>query len=157
MENNLANEVKELWVVYVWWSCVLILKMNALTWFTGRIRATRRVIHSEEDKMWLASTDIILCPTGGGHEDVVRIRNAHQHDLGIVIPYLLIAPIWLTTSPLFPMARLILPAFAVVSILRTLLHIKFVDLHRYCITILSISELCILIYMSVVSAFYYAS
>ncbi|XP_076476316.1 uncharacterized protein LOC117159078 [Bombus vancouverensis nearcticus] len=157
MENNLANEVKELWVVYVWWSCVLILKMNALTWFTGRIRATRRVIHSEEDKMWFASTDIILCPTGGGHEDVVRIRNAHQHDLGIIIPYLLIAPIWLTTSPLFPMARLILPAFAVVSILRTLLHIKFVDLHRYCITILSISELCILIYMSVVSAFYYAS
>lgn len=116
-----------------------------------------QVIHSEEDRMWLASTDIILCPTGGGHEDVVRIRNAHQHDLGIVIPYLLIAPIWLTTSPLFPMARLILPAFAVVSILRTLLHIKFVDLHRYCITILSISELCILIYMSVVSAFYYAS
>lgn len=40
MESNLAAE---LWAAYAWWSCVLVLKMNALTWFTGRIRATRQV------------------------------------------------------------------------------------------------------------------
>ncbi|XP_043518204.1 uncharacterized protein LOC122532997 [Frieseomelitta varia] len=156
MENNLANEMKELWIVYAWWSCVLVLKMNALTWFTGRIRVARRVIHSEEDKIWLEGSDVILCPTGGGHEDVDRIRSAHQYDLATVLPYLLITPIWLTTSPLFPLVRMILPGFAIISISHTLLQMKIVNVHRYCGTILSLSELCILIYMSAVSAFYYA-
>lgn len=114
------------------------------------------MIHSEEDRRWLKGTDIILCPTGGGHVDVDRIRNAHQHDLEIVLPYLLIAPIWLNTSPLFPLARMILPAFAIVSISYTLLHMRIVNVHRYCKIVLSTLELCILIYMSVTSLIHYA-
>ncbi|CAL7945887.1 unnamed protein product [Xylocopa violacea] len=156
MENNLASEPGEPWIVYAWWSCVLILKMNALTWFTGRIRVSRRVIHSEEDRVWLTGPGIILCPTGGGHEDVDRIRSAHRHDLETVLPYLLITPIWLSTSPLFPLARIIPPCFAIVSISYTLLHMKIVDGHRYCKTALSALELCILIYMSAAAAFHYA-
>ncbi|OAD59455.1 hypothetical protein WN48_09093, partial [Eufriesea mexicana] len=156
MASNLANGPADLWTVYAWWSCVLVLKMNALTWFTGQIRVTRRVIHSEEDRMWLKGSDIILCPTAGGHEDVDRIRSAHQHDLETVLPYLLITPIWLSTSPLFPLARMILPGFAVVSILYTLVHTKIVNAHGYCKTILSTFQLCVIIYMSVVSILYYA-
>ena len=114
------------------------------------------MIHSEEDRRWLKGTDIILCPTGGGHVDVDRIRNAHQHDLEIVLPYLLIAPIWLNTSPLFPLARMILPAFAIVSISYTLLHMRIVNAHRYCKILLSTLELCILIYMSVTCLIHYA-
>lgn len=114
------------------------------------------MIHSEEDRRWLKGTDIILCPTGGGHVDVDRIRNAHQHDLEIVVPYLLIAPIWLNTSPLFPLARMILPAFATVSISYTLLHMRIVNVHRYCKIVLSALELCLLIYMSVTSLIHYA-
>lgn len=115
-----------------------------------------QVIHSEEDKIWLEGSDVILCATEGGHEDVDRIRSAHQYDLATVLPYLLITPIWLTTSPLFPVVRMILPGFAVVSISHTLLQMRIVNVHRYCRTILSLLELCILIYMSAVSAFHYA-
>ncbi|XP_076221195.1 uncharacterized protein LOC143174276 [Nomia melanderi] len=148
MEDNLAREARELWAVYAWWSCVLVLKMNALSWFTGRIRVARQVIHSEEDRMWMKGPNIILCPTGGGHEDVDRIRSAHQHDLGTVLAYLLITPIWLCMSPLFPVARMILPCFAIVNILYTLAHMEIGGRHRYCKTILSAFELCILIFVS---------
>ncbi|CAK9800320.1 hypothetical protein ANTPLA_LOCUS2378 [Anthophora plagiata] len=156
MENNLVNDARELWVVYAWWSCVLVLKMNTLTWFTGRIRVTRQVIHSEEDRMWLKGPDVILCPNGGGHEDVDRIRSAHRHDLETVLPYLLITPIWLSTSPLFPVARAILPSFAIVSVSYTILHMKIVNLHDYCKTILSVLQYSVLIYMSAVSVVHYA-
>ncbi|XP_017883226.1 prostaglandin E synthase-like [Ceratina calcarata] len=156
MVNNLASQPRELWAVYAWWSCVLVLKMNALTWFTGQIRVARQVIHSEEDRMWFNGPDVILCPTGGGHEDVDRIRSAHRHDLETVLTYLLITPIWLSTSPSFPLARLILPCFAIVSVSRTLLHMKTVNLHRSCKTILSALEYSILIYMSVEAALHYA-
>ncbi|XP_033338767.1 uncharacterized protein LOC117227540 [Megalopta genalis] len=148
MEDHFALEAKELWAVYAWWSCVLVLKMNSLSWFTGRIRVSRQVIHSEEDRMWMKGPNIILCPTGGGHEDVDRIRSAHQHDLGTALLYLLITPIWLCTLPPFPVARTILPCFAIVSILYTLAHMEIGNPHRYCKTILAVVELCILICMS---------
>ena len=119
-----------------------------------------QVIHSEEDKIWFEGSDIILCPTGDGHKDVKRIRSVHQYNLVTVLSYLLITPIWLTTSPLFPVARMILPGFAIVNISHTLLQMKIVNVHRYwraiVTAILPLSELCTLIYMSAVSAFYYA-
>ncbi|XP_076632285.1 prostaglandin E synthase [Colletes latitarsis] len=157
MDYNLARETKELWAIYAWWSCVLVLKMNALTWFTGRIRVTRQVIHSEEDRMWMKGPDIIFCPTGGGHEDVDRIRSAHRHDLGTVLPFLLIAPIWLSASPLYPVARSILPCFATVNVSYTLVHMEIVNVHRHCKMILSAVELCILICMSAMSVLHYAN
>ncbi|KAG7201439.1 hypothetical protein KM043_004199 [Ampulex compressa] len=93
---GLADEAKdELWSIYACCSCVLVLKMMSLTWFTGQVRCAKQVIHSEEDRMWMKSSDVTLCPSGGGHPDVERIRRAHRYDLEIVFPYLLIAPIWL--------------------------------------------------------------
>ncbi|XP_076245077.1 prostaglandin E synthase [Calliopsis andreniformis] len=157
MENNIAHDTKQLWAVYAWWSCVLVLKMNALTWFTGRIRVARQVIHSEEDRMWMKGPNVILCPTGGGHEDVDRIREAHRHDLETVLPYLLITPIWLSTSPSFPLARMILTCFAIVSILYTLVHMQILNVHHYFKAILSALELSILIYISIASVCHYAN
>ncbi|XP_076178498.1 prostaglandin E synthase [Ptiloglossa arizonensis] len=157
MDHDLAPEDRELWAIYIWWSCVLVLKMNALTWFTGRIRLARQVIHSEEDRVWMKGPDIILCPTGGGHEDVDRIRGAHRHDLETVLPFLLIAPLWLCASPLFPVARTILPSFAITSVLRTLVQMKIVNAPRCCETVLFVVELCILIFVSTVSTIHYAN
>ena len=157
MENNIAHETKELWTVYAWWSCVLALKMYSLAWFTGRIRVAKQVIHSEEDRMWMKGPNVILCHTGGGHEDVDRIRSAHRHDLETLLPYLLIMPIWLYTSPSFPLARTILPCFAIVSILYTLLHMRIVNPHRYCKTILSALEFCTLASVSAMSVHHYAN
>jgi len=31
------------WSIYAWWSCVLVLKMMLLTWYTGRIRVREQV------------------------------------------------------------------------------------------------------------------
>lgn len=44
LANVSANEAKdELWAIYAWWSCVLVLKMMSLSWFTGRIRVEKQV------------------------------------------------------------------------------------------------------------------
>ncbi|XP_003706418.1 prostaglandin E synthase [Megachile rotundata] len=154
MENNLA---KELWSIYACWSCVLALKMFSLAWFTGRIRVHRQVIHSEEDRMWMKGPNIILCSTAGGHEDVDRIRSAHRHDLETVLPYLLITAIWLNTSPLYLVAKTILPCFPIFSISYTLMHMDIVNIPRYCKTILFAFEVSILIFMSAMSLRYYLS
>ncbi|XP_078032986.1 uncharacterized protein LOC144467875 [Augochlora pura] len=147
MEQRFPDDASKLWAAYAWWSCVLVLKMNCLSWVTGRIRVNRQVIHSEEDRMWMKGPNIILCPTGGGHKDVDRIRSAHRHDLGAALLYLLITPIWLCTSPPYPIARTILPCFAIASILYTIAHMEIGSPHRYCKTILAAVELCILISM----------
>ncbi|XP_076280551.1 uncharacterized protein LOC143209135 [Lasioglossum baleicum] len=56
MEDNFARDAKELWAVYAWWSCVLVLKMNALSWFTGRIRVSRQ----KKEKWLCTSLQLIL-------------------------------------------------------------------------------------------------
>lgn len=98
----------------------------------------------------------ILCPTGGGHEDLDRIRSAHRHDLETVLPYLLITPIWLNTSPMCPVAKTIPRCFAILSVSYTLMHMEIVNVPRYCKTILFALEACILIFMSAVCALYYS-
>jgi len=39
--NETKNELW--WSIYAWWSCVLVLKMMLLTWYTGRIRVREQV------------------------------------------------------------------------------------------------------------------
>ncbi|KAK1127264.1 hypothetical protein K0M31_003808 [Melipona bicolor] len=156
--DNIANKTNEHWAIHTWWSCILILKMNSLTWLTGRVRLARRVIHSEEDRVWFENSDVTLSSTGDGHVDLDRIRSMHRYDLATVLPYLLITPIWLITSPSIVAVRTILPCFTIINLSHTLLYTKpTIDIkRRYCMTILSLMQFCILFYMSVVSTLYYA-
>ncbi|KAK2582155.1 hypothetical protein KPH14_004514 [Odynerus spinipes] len=123
--NPIEEELNEkLWTIYAWWASVLILKMMSLTWITGRVRVAKQVIHSEEDSIWMKGGHVILCPSGGGHPAVDRIRSAHYNDLAIVLPYLLIVPIWLTTLPSFLTARTLMLCFATSNVLSTLMQLE---------------------------------
>ncbi|XP_047370825.1 uncharacterized protein LOC124957695 isoform X1 [Vespa velutina] len=121
------EQEQKLWTIYAWWASVLILKMMSLTWITGRVRVAKQVIHSEEDRIWMKGNQVIMCPNGGGHPAVDRIRSAHYNDLAIVLPYLLIVPIWLNTSPCFFSARTIMLIFAISNILSTLMHLEIIE------------------------------
>ncbi|XP_043499818.1 uncharacterized protein LOC122522647 [Polistes fuscatus] len=129
---NDEGQGEKLWTIYAWWASVLILKMMSLTWITGRVRVAKQVIHSEEDRMWMKGNHVILCPSGGGHPAVDRIRSAHYNDLAIVLPYLLIVPIWLDTSPSFFPARAIMLCFAISNIFSTLMHLEIVETPNIC-------------------------
>ncbi|XP_077258788.1 uncharacterized protein LOC143895498 isoform X2 [Temnothorax americanus] len=45
LANATANETKDelWWSIYAWWSCVLVLKMMLLTWYTGQIRVREQI------------------------------------------------------------------------------------------------------------------
>lgn len=129
-EEESLNE--KLWTIYAWWASVLILKMMSLTWITGRVRVAKQVIHSEEDSIWMKGSNVILCPNGGGHPAVDRVRSAHYNDIAIVLPYLLVVPIWLNTLPSFFMARTIMLCFATSNLLSTLMHLEVLEAPDMC-------------------------
>ncbi|XP_015111080.1 prostaglandin E synthase [Diachasma alloeum] len=97
--NGTYTIPEEFQSLYAWWGSILILEMMVLIWFTGQTRVKTQTIHSEEDRRWLENPNVTLHPNGGGHPSVHRIRSAHFNDLKIILPFLLMTPIWLTTSP----------------------------------------------------------
>ncbi|KAL6264422.1 hypothetical protein P5V15_004531 [Pogonomyrmex californicus] len=158
LANASGNETKELWwSIYAWWSCVLVLKMMLLTWFTGQIRVREQVIHSEEDRMWMTKKpEIILCTTGDGHPDVIRIRSAHRHDLETVLPFIVFTPLWLNVETCNSMVKILIPCFALVSILYTLVHMQLLQM-SYLWKLSSLATLyCIVIYICTIAAVRYS-
>ncbi|EFN85000.1 uncharacterized protein LOC105182768 [Harpegnathos saltator] len=147
-----ANEAKdELWAIYAWWSCVLVLKMMSLTWFTGLIRVKKQVIHSEEDRMWMLKPDIILCPTGDGHPDVIRIRSAHRKDLETVLLFLVFSPLWLNVETCRSTVKILIPSFSLSSILYTILHMNLIQMSSFYKDAFSIILCLILTYICAIA------
>ncbi|XP_012273734.1 uncharacterized protein LOC105696116 [Orussus abietinus] len=138
---------EEIWSIYAWWGSVLVLQLMTLTWITGRIRVKRKVIHSEEDKMWFTGSDVILCPTGGGHPEVDHVREGHRNDIEIIVTFLLIVPIWLSTNPSFHVAKTLLRCFPISKILHTALYMNIFYMKEFYQTILLGIAYCILGYI----------
>lgn len=80
----------------------------------------------------MKGSNVILCPNGGGHPAVDRVRSAHYNDIAIVLPYLLVVPIWLNTLPSFFMARTIMLCFATSNLLSTLMHLEVLEAPDMC-------------------------
>ncbi|XP_012536335.1 prostaglandin E synthase [Monomorium pharaonis] len=158
LANVTANETKKelWWSIYAWWSCVLVLKMMLLMWFTGRIRVREQVIHSEEDRMWMTKkADIILCPTGDGHADVIRIRSAHRHDVETILPFLFVTPLWLNVETCNSTVKILIPGFALASILYTLVYMQLIQMSVRWKFSFYVTMYCILIYISTITAVRY--
>ncbi|XP_014479835.1 PREDICTED: uncharacterized protein LOC106747073 [Dinoponera quadriceps] len=148
LANASANEAKdELWAIYAWWSCVLVLKMMSLTWFTGRVRVEKQVIHSEEDRIWMLKPDVILCPTGDGHPDVIRIRSAHRKDLETILIFLVFSPLWLNIETCISTVKILIPSFSLSSIFYTILHMQLLQMPPFYKVVLSTTMFLILTYI----------
>ncbi|XP_071628391.1 prostaglandin E synthase isoform X1 [Temnothorax americanus] len=159
LANATANETKDelWWSIYAWWSCVLVLKMMLLTWYTGQIRVREQVIHSEEDRMWMTKKpDIILCPTGDGHPDVIRIRNAHRNDVETVLPFMVFTPLWLHVETCNSTVKILIPAFALASILYTLVYMQLLRMSVFWKLSLYVTLYCILTYICTIAAVRYS-
>ncbi|XP_011304038.1 prostaglandin E synthase-like [Fopius arisanus] len=112
--------------LYSWWGSILILEMMVLIWFTGQARVKTQTIHSEEDRRWIENSNVTLHPSGDGHPSVDRLRNAHFNDLKIILPFLLMTPIWLTTSPHPVIGKLFIRVFSMCKIFHTLFSINLI-------------------------------
>lgn len=159
LTNITANETKNYdlwWSIYAWWSCVLVLKMMLLTWYTGQIRVREQVIHSEEDRMWMKKkSSIILCPSGDGHSDVSRIRSAHRKDLETVLPFIIFTPLWLNVETCNSTMRILIPGFALINILYTLVHMQLLQVSALWKHYSSMILYCILIYICAITTMRY--
>ncbi|CAL1684180.1 unnamed protein product [Lasius platythorax] len=155
--TTVSETTNELWwSIYAWWSCVLVLKMMLLTWYTGQIRVREQVIHSEEDRMWMKKkSNIILCPTGDGHSDVIRIRSAHRKDLETVLPFIVFTPLWLNVETCNFMVKILIPGFALISILYTLMHMQLLQMSAIWKFYSSMILYCILTYICAIAAVRY--
>ncbi|XP_050461737.1 uncharacterized protein LOC126856861 [Cataglyphis hispanica] len=158
LTNATANVVKnELWwSIYAWWTCVLVCKMMLLTWYTGQIRYRKQVIHSEEDRMWMKKkSNIILHPAGNGHLDVIRIRSAHRKDLETVLPFIVFTPFWLNVETCNSTVKILIPSFALISILYTLVHMQLLRMFTSWKFYLSMTLYLILTYICAIAAVRY--
>lgn len=116
-----------------------------------------QVIHSEEDRMWMTKkADIILCSTGDGHPDVIRIRSAHQHDLETVLPFIIFTPLWLNVETCNSTVKLLIPCFGLASILYTLVYMQLLQMSVVWKLSLFIILYCILTYICTIAAVRYS-
>lgn len=116
-----------------------------------------KVIHSEEDRMWMTKKpDIILCPTGDGHPDVIRIRNAHRHDLETVLPFIIFTPLWLHVETCNSTVKILIPGFVLASIFYTLVHMQLLRMSVLYKLFLSVILYCILTYICTITAVRYS-
>ncbi|XP_043280026.1 uncharacterized protein [Venturia canescens] len=109
------------------WACLMILQCLAFAWFTGRSRVRHEVIHSEEDKMWLKNPKTKITSNFCCHPEVRHLRSGHLRNLEMIMPYLLMTPIWLSTSPSRLVAKIILHSFPIFAITDSLLYMNLVE------------------------------
>ncbi|XP_046435525.1 microsomal glutathione S-transferase 1-like [Neodiprion fabricii] len=146
----------ESWLCYVWWSNVLIIKMMIFTWCTGRLRVSRKVIHSEADRMFIKEPGVILDPTGGGHPDIDRIRAAHRSDVETVLPFLLMGLIWLETSPSVDLVKLVIRSFSLARIFHGLFYMDVIPVHQLVKVFTSLFSYLVAAYIALSCLVHYA-
>ncbi|XP_011688286.1 PREDICTED: uncharacterized protein LOC105450236 [Wasmannia auropunctata] len=154
LANGTINEKYELWwSIYAWWSALLTLKMMWLTWQTGQIRWKKQIIHSEEDRMWMMKEkDITLCTTGDGHPDVIRIRSAHRRDVETVCTFMIFVPLWLSVETCNSTVKILIPGFALINILYTLIYLQILRMSVIWKTSSAVISYCILTYICTITA-----
>lgn len=106
--------------------------------------------------MWLENPAVDLHPNGGGHPDVERIRSAHFNDVKIILPFLLITPLWLMSSPSSFIAKTVIRTFSLCKLLHTVCYMDLIKAESLEL-ILYIICYCLLLYVCGVSSQFYVS
>ncbi|XP_058834916.1 microsomal glutathione S-transferase 1-like [Topomyia yanbarensis] len=91
----LDNLDTELFRTYAFWSVILVLKMLALSQLTSLTRVRKKVFANREDAATISPT---LKPKFDDPH-VERVRRAHRNDLENILPFFLVAFLYLLTRP----------------------------------------------------------
>lgn len=106
--------------------------------------------------MWMKKkSNIILHPAGNGHPDVIRIRSAHRKDLETVLSFIVFTPLWLNVETCNSTVKILIPSFALTSILYTLVHMQLLRMSTSWKFYLSMIMYLILIYICAIAAVRY--
>lgn len=111
--------------LYMICALLLVLKMLALAAYTSSLRMRKHVYAAPEDYAFQgkpASTRI--------DPDVERARRAHRNDLENVLPFLVLAPIYVAAGPTPVGAWVCFVGFTTARILHTLFYLREAMPHR---------------------------
>ncbi|XP_065083894.1 microsomal glutathione S-transferase 1-like [Ochlerotatus camptorhynchus] len=95
MTNILDQMDPELFRTYAFWSVILVLKMVLMTLLTTLNRFRKMAFCNPEDT---ASISRKLKPKFDD-PDVERVRRAHRNDLENILPFFVVAFLYLLTNP----------------------------------------------------------
>jgi glutathione S-transferase len=62
------------------------------------------------------------------NQAVERVRRAHQNDLENIVPFFVLAPLYLTTGPQAPLANNLFRVFTAARILHTIVYLNKVEI-----------------------------
>ncbi|XP_035783123.1 microsomal glutathione S-transferase 1-like isoform X1 [Anopheles albimanus] len=103
---------------YVFWSCVLLVKLSLMPLLTAINRFRKQAFANPEDS---AAISRKLKPKFDD-PDVERVRRAHRNDLENILPFFVIGFLYLLTNPAPTLAINLYRLVAVSRILHTLVY-----------------------------------
>ena len=107
---------KDLFSAYAFYAGVVTLKMVIMSFLTARQRFSNKTFISPEDVRRPGSK----C---GVHEDVERVRRAHQNDIENIPPFLILGFLYMFTNPAHATALLCYRLFAGARILHSIVYL----------------------------------
>nr|ACO14959.1 Microsomal glutathione S-transferase 1 [Caligus clemensi] len=111
----------DLWASYCFYGGLILLKLVVMSPLAGLSRMKKKVFSNEEDAK-MAQGKVTL-----NDPDVERIRRAHLDDIENIVPFLLIAPIYLTTDPCKLLAVSIFRVFTLGRYMHTITYLNEVQ------------------------------
>lgn len=111
--------------LYAICALLLVLKMLALAAYTSSLRMRKHVYAAPEDYAFQGRP-----VTKASDPDVERARRAHRNDLENVLPFLVVAPIYVLSGPSELGAWISFVGFTTARILHTLFYVLEAMPHR---------------------------
>merc|ERR1719341_2219536 len=112
---------KELFGAFAFYAGIVTVKMVLMALLTARTRFKSNTFISSED---VVTPDMKKRGAKVGvHEDVERVRRAHQNDLENIIPFLILGFIYIFTNPAYSTALLVFRLFAGARILHSIVYV----------------------------------
>jgi len=104
-----------LYSTYVFYSCVLVIKMILMSFLTGSLRKSKKVFSNPED----AKAQGVKVRVD---DDVERVRRAHLNDIENIPLFLFVSGLYILTGPSVGLATILFRAFAAARIVHTIVY-----------------------------------
>jgi len=112
---TLDNQV---FATYAFYASVLALKMFLMSILTGRLRMSKLVFANPEDAKMDPKGKVKL-----DDPDIERVRRGHLNDIENILPFFIVALLYVLTDPSKWLAIQLIRAFAVSRILHTFVYV----------------------------------
>nr|QST14971.1 mGST1-like protein [Diaphanosoma celebensis] len=120
MAESLYTSENPVFAAFCFYGAILCLKMIAIAVLTGRMRFRKMAFANPEDTVVKAGVKVRT------DEDVERIRRAHLNDLENILPFLLLAFLYVSIDPIPSSALIAFRMFTGARVIHSIVYAVFV-------------------------------